>query len=369
MNQCYKTIFSKVHQCFVVVSELTKSQGKGSRASRLKKTAVALLAATAFGGLSGPLAHADTVVITSGSTTINDNHSGNDYWLNGSNITFTVASGGVVNSISGNSDAAVSGNTVTINGGTVNNADTSWIEYPAGSGNWVGKPNLTGGFSTSGAVSDNHVVINKASIGGYFPTVYGGHSGSGSVSKNTVTIESENGIYVYGGHSDTGAVGGDNEADGNIVTVKSGSVHYVAGGWSGANEVGGPVKNNKVIVEDGTVGSQIFGGAGEGGNVELNRVIFEKGSAFEIVGGQSGGKDALNNTVTINDGTVTNVYGGQAIAGWISGNSGNAKGNQVTIGGGKVSGNVYGGYSLNGAASSNTVSIDSSKIGGNVYAG
>ena len=53
MNQSYKTVFSKVHQCFVVVSELAKSQGKGSRASRLKKTAVALLAATAFGGLSG----------------------------------------------------------------------------------------------------------------------------------------------------------------------------------------------------------------------------------------------------------------------------------------------------------------------------
>ena len=30
MNQSYKTIFSKVHQCFVVVSELTKSHGKGS---------------------------------------------------------------------------------------------------------------------------------------------------------------------------------------------------------------------------------------------------------------------------------------------------------------------------------------------------
>lgn len=50
MNQSYKTIFSKVHQCSVVVSELAKSQGKGSRASRLKKTAVTLLAATAFGG-------------------------------------------------------------------------------------------------------------------------------------------------------------------------------------------------------------------------------------------------------------------------------------------------------------------------------
>ncbi len=35
MNQNYKTIFSRIRQCFVVVSELTKSQGKGSRASRV----------------------------------------------------------------------------------------------------------------------------------------------------------------------------------------------------------------------------------------------------------------------------------------------------------------------------------------------
>ena len=38
MNQCYKTIYSKIHQCFVVVSELTKSHGKGSRASRVLRT-------------------------------------------------------------------------------------------------------------------------------------------------------------------------------------------------------------------------------------------------------------------------------------------------------------------------------------------
>ncbi len=38
MNQCYKIIYSKVHQSFVVVSELTKSHGKGSRVSQVLRT-------------------------------------------------------------------------------------------------------------------------------------------------------------------------------------------------------------------------------------------------------------------------------------------------------------------------------------------
>ena len=53
MNQCYKIVYSKIRQCFVVVSELTKSHGKGSRSSRLRKAVVTLFAATALGGLSG----------------------------------------------------------------------------------------------------------------------------------------------------------------------------------------------------------------------------------------------------------------------------------------------------------------------------
>ena len=54
MNQIYKVVFSHVHRCFVAASELTKNQGKGSsQSSRLKRVAVALMAATALGGLSG----------------------------------------------------------------------------------------------------------------------------------------------------------------------------------------------------------------------------------------------------------------------------------------------------------------------------
>ena len=112
------------------------------------------------------------------------------YYLNGSNITFTVTGDGDVNRISGSSDAAVSGNTVTIDDGTVNNDGNSWIEYPAGSGNLISNPTLAGGVSTSGAITGNKVSIKNATLKGSYPTVYGGFSRTGNVSKNSVTFES-----------------------------------------------------------------------------------------------------------------------------------------------------------------------------------
>ena len=367
MNKIYKVIWSKTKHCYIVASELAKSHTKGSGARSLRRAAVCLgVAAALIGGVGFGSPVAWAADISGGSSiTISDTSRENEkIYLNGSNIAFTVSTGGAVYNIIGNNTGSVSGNTIVINGGTITNADveydSSWNAVPSG---------INGGYSTTGAVSDNHITITNATIGGYYPSVHGGHSDSGNVSKNTVTIDSNNGIYIYGGHSDTGAVGGDTAADGNIVTVKSGAVHYVAGGWSGKNSDGGMVKNNQVTVENGTVGSQIFGGASDGGNVELNRVLFEKGSAGDIFGGQSGGKDVLNNTVTINDGTVTNVYGGQAVVHWMTGDCGDAKGNQVTIGGGTISGVVYGGYSESGAANTNIVTINGGTVNQHVYGG
>ena len=184
MNKIYKVIWSKVRNCYVAVSEIAKRNGKsctsvncGGKANRRCVALSLALALCVTGGAvftTPQVAMAADIVITSGSETINDaTHAADDYYLNGSNITFTVNEGGVVKSISGHGDAAVSGNTVTINGGTVNHADTDWSETSPGSGNWVGKPNLTGGFSTSGAVTDNQVTITNATLRGSYATSYG----------------------------------------------------------------------------------------------------------------------------------------------------------------------------------------------------
>ena len=357
MNKIYKVIWSKVRNCYVAVSEIAKRNGKGctcvncggkAKGSRAVLSLALALSVTGGAVFTMPqVAMADDIVITSGSETINDaTHAADDYYLNGSNITFTVNEGGVVKSISGHGDAAVSGNTVTINGGTVNHADTDWTETSPGSGNWVGKPNLTGGFSTSGAVIGNQVSITNATLSGYYPTVYGGFSRTGTVSKNSVTFESGTNeeLYVYGGYSVTGVVGGDTAADGNIVTIKSGTVFFVAGGSSDK----GSAKNNQVSVSGGTVGAEVYGG---------------------YVGGGTG--EATNNKVDISGGTVgSSVYGGFS-------QIGTTEGNNVNVTGGHIAGAVYGGKiygdSTNntGAVIKNIVSVSGSgtQIDGEIYGG
>ena len=377
MNKIYKVIWSKVRNCYVAVSEIAKRNGKsctsmncGVKAKGSRAVLALAFALSVTGGAvftMPQMAWAADITITSGSVTISDDtHAADDYYLNGSGITFTVNAGGVVNSISGNSDAAVSGNTVTINGGTVKNADTDWIEYPAGSGNWVvGKPNLTGGFSTSGDVTGNKVSIKNATIKGSYPTVYGGFSRTGTVSKNSVTVESENpNLYVYGGHSDTGVVGGDTAADGNVVTVNSGAVYYVEGGYADS----GNAKSNIVNVSGGTIGNSVIGGHSLSGSVVSGNKVTIGGSETKVSGinwqpGVYGGKNegngsASNNQVEIKNGTIsTTVYGGYSDSGTAGGVS-EDEGNKVKISGGTVSGSLYGGYSGGtGSATYNSIEI------------
>ena len=381
MNKIYKVIWSKVRNCYVAVSEIAKRNGKsctsvncGAKANRGHAGMALAIALSVTGGAvftMPQVAMAADIVITSGSETINDaTHAAGDYYLNGSNITFTVNEGGVVNSISGNSDAAVSGNTVTINGGTVNNAGNSWIEYPAGSGNWVGKPNLTGGFSTSGAVIGNQVSITNATLSGSKPTAYGGYSQTGNVSKNPVTFEGgvNEELYIKGGFSVTGVVGGDTAADGNIVTIKSGTVYFVAGGEADM----GSAKNNQVSVSGGTVGAEVYGGyVDDGGTGDAsNNVVSISGSTTTVggvvIGGQSYYGAPKENDVTISGATVNSyVYGGFArIA---NSETAIASGNQVTISEkdgniAKVAGAVYGGRGSN--ATGNRVIVTGGEIGG-----
>jgi len=389
MNKIYKVIWSKTRNCYVAVSEIAKRNGKsctsvncGGKANRRCVALSLALALCVTGGAvftTPQVAMAADIAITSGSETINDaTHAA--YYLNGSNITFTVTAGGVVNSISGSSDAAVSGNTVTINGGTVNHADTDWTETSPGSGNWVGKPNLTGGFSTSGAVIGNQVSITNATLSGYYPTAYGGYSQTGNVSKNSVTFEGgvNEKLYINGGFSATGVAGGDTAADGNIVTIKSGTVNFVAGGYSER----GSAKNNQVSVSGGTVGSSVYGGYVGGGTGEVsgNKVTLDGSSAVVkeesysngVCGGYNWGSGAATgNQVEIKNGATVNnnVYGGYTYSGAAGGTT-EDEGNKVIISSGKVTKSVFGGYvnGGTGTAGYNSVEITGGNLN-NIYGG
>ena len=123
MNNIYQVIWSYAKQCYVVTSELAKRHGKrdngrgvcGMRmgVGGLRRGALALgVTAALLSGWTGvgtSVAHAESVNVASDSKiTISDNQSDVIYNLNGSNITFTVASGGNVHDIYGSGTASIS---------------------------------------------------------------------------------------------------------------------------------------------------------------------------------------------------------------------------------------------------------------------
>lgn len=59
MNKIYKVIYSKVRQCYVVVSEIAKSHGRNTKSS-VNKSSAALTAAVLFA--LGAVSFADTSV-------------------------------------------------------------------------------------------------------------------------------------------------------------------------------------------------------------------------------------------------------------------------------------------------------------------
>ena len=104
------------------------------------------------------------------------------------------------------------------------------------------------------------------------------------------------------------------------------------------NDVG-TIKDNTLTVNGGNFSDGVYGG-----------YFYNYGSA-----------DVIDNTVYINGGQVTNVYGGSTL-------SGSANDNKVYINGGQVD-NVYGGKTQNGAANNNTVTVSGGTINKQVFGG
>ncbi|SBV99584.1 putative Outer membrane autotransporter [uncultured delta proteobacterium] len=76
------------------------------------------------------------------------------------------------------------------------------------------------------------------------------------------------------------------------------------------------------------------------------------------------GTNLTNNTVTVTGGSISgNVYGGMANAGQ------NVSGNQVLLENGTIGGSVRGGYSNGGSVSGNTVTVSGGTVSGDIYGG
>lgn len=283
-------------------------------------------------------------------------------------------------------DAA--GNHVTIDGGSVNADGTHAIRGGAGNGIVSGNDVTIRGGTVGGAVyggqGNGTVAGNAAELSGGMVRndVYGGQ-GDGTVSGNTVTLSGStlgDGVILYGGQG-AGTVNGNQV----IVDEEAGTIKNTIYGGTGT----GTVNGNAVELRNGTVAGTVFGG--RGGTANGNAVTLSGGTIAEhakIYGGQSESR-AVYNAVRITGGTVAAgaaIYGGSG-EGTIAGNTvditggtvagtvygaagtGSVVSNVVTVKGeANVSGTLYGGYG-SGTVAANVVVLADGKVTGDVYAG
>ena len=134
------------------------------------------------------------------------------------------------------------------------------------------------------------------------------------------------------------------------ITGGDGSANGFAGTYSAAKDVSG----YSVKVTDGTVGS-VTGGMAKGFNASGNSVTTSGGKiGGNVTGGyvRTGNGSATNNVVTLNGGMAnSNVYGGK-----VDNSAGRATNNTVVLSGATVNGDIFGGY---GGGNKNTVTVNS----------
>ncbi|KHM51549.1 outer membrane autotransporter barrel domain-containing protein [Anaerovibrio lipolyticus DSM 3074] len=157
---------------------------------------------------------------------------------------------------------------------------------------------------------------------------------------------------------------------GQITTVETDYTGEVNGNHSGDNwgdRTGDPNDNEVTVNAAVKVTGDVRGGFyfNKDGNVTNNIVTINGTVTKAVYGGESDhGYDVMGNQVTVTGTVGENVYGG-----WTGGGSGTATGNSVTVNGGTISMNVYGGYSTKGSDTGNTVTLNNANIASDVYGG
>ena len=180
-----------------------------------------------------------------------------------------------------------------------------------------------------------------------------------SATNNTITLNNLN-VILYNGI--VGAQAYNGSVENNQVIIAGGTIttgYIIGGNMSSASLVN--AVNNSITISDATVtaSQNIICGNTTNGNATGNTITINSGtiSANNIVGGwASNGGDATGNSVIIKGGTVTGAVIGAQTDG--TSNYGNAKDNTVTISGGTINGMVSGGMARGtGNATDNTVNI------------
>lgn len=295
------------------------------------------------------------------------------------------------------SGSAATGNSVTMTGGiTITSPSNTIVCGGYANGNKIeiksgftstgsGKTTIYGGQALQGAASGNTITIDNGTVVNAY-AIHGGNSAGNTAdvvsqaNQNQVIIGGtvEVGLNVIGGSAAGSSTKSGTTANGNKVEVTAtGSVKSdIRGGYN----VYGSADSNIVDVA-GTITGTLYGGysnnlgGGGIGNANNNKVTVSgtvnspASSVKEISGGYSLMGSALRNELEITGTVNVNTYGGKA--GYVGGNSGNASENTISISSsGSIVGNVFGGSAAEGSTDNNTVQIkDSGTVRGSVYGG
>ena len=248
----------------------------------------------------------------------------------------SLADGSDYVKVVGKGETAATGNTVVVpaseDGSTVPNAIAA----------------LAASEDDATALTGNSVTVGTDAI--VEGRAVGADSYAGDVRENTVTVNGTAKGFVAGGLTATGT------ADSNTVTL------------------GGKTESTAATVGGDAYGGYSLSGAAKSNTLTVTKSASVGGNAY---GGYSLSGAAKSNTLTVtNSGTATgNAYGSYAEAGKADGtvqydvyggNGGtSANGNKITLAGGKVLGDVFGGYAdgPNTTATGNTITLQTGADG------
>ena len=222
---------------------------------------------------------------------------------------------------------------------------------------------------TTGDVTRNAVTIDLAHAADLVEEVYGGmasaEDNTGAVDHNTANMKNGTTRLLYGGYTF-----GKGAVTNNEVHFEGGtSTGYVAGGYLDNMASTAEMMGNKVVFTNGTA-AEIVGADSHGkGKLSGNTVTFGgAGSVAEILRGALAENQAAveGNAVTMMGGSAERVYGGTTYAtnsatGKLVAGTGNALNNTVTIEDGAVTKEIMGGIGYH--ADGNVVTIAGGTIG------
>ncbi len=330
--------------------------GLGSTATVTSNPVVTLMGGTVTGNIFGggdaaPVTGNPTVVANYGSTTnIYAGGKGSTAIVTGSpTATINLTSGKTLSvaDVFGGGDAAevqapTSGTsvcTVNMQAGTVshiygggNQAGVSTTDVNVSGGAIT--DGLYGGCNTSGTVTGTIAVdVTGGTIGTSSDpaNVHGGGFGANTKTNGDVTVN----------------IGTNNEGTLSGTAVIYGDVY----GGSALGEVNNETTDKtNVTLNLGTIHGDLYGGG-------LGRLADVEHSIEAVAANVAG-----STVVTINDGTVNNVFGCNNF-------NGNPSGASVTVNGGTINNNVYGGGNLAAASVSPEVTINNGTLPGSVFGG